>query len=88
MFRDWLRGYSHWGWFDTDIVFGDLSAALRPYLDSADVTTFPDGVLPALHLSGQMTMFRNNAYFQACFVAGCVRPVPSWSGWWVVGGGW
>lgn len=70
MFRDWLQEYSHWGWFDTDIIFGDLSSALRPYLDSADVVTFPDGVLNALYLSGQLTIFRNNDFFRTCFVAG------------------
>eukprot|EP00750_Incisomonas_marina_P002297 INCI12198.2.p1 GENE.INCI12198.2~~INCI12198.2.p1 ORF type:complete len:735 (-),score=115.31 INCI12198.2:1636-3840(-) len=69
MFPDYLRGYSHWGWFDTDIIFGDLSSVLRRYLSDTDIITFPDGVLNALYLGGQLTIFRNNAYFRACFVA-------------------
>ena len=43
MFRDLLLRYTHWGWVDIDVIFGDLSPlieALRHY----DVVTFPDGV--------------------------------------------
>jgi len=56
--------------FDTDIIFGDISTPIRQHVKSADVITFPDGVLGALYLGGQLTLFRNNAFFRACFVAG------------------
>ena len=58
------------GRYDTDIIFGDLSSALEPYLDTADTVTFLDGVLNALYLGGQLTVFRNNAYFRSCFSVG------------------
>ena len=43
MFLDLLEPYTHWGWVDADLVFGDLSplvAAARKF----DVVTYPDPV--------------------------------------------
>ena len=40
MFPDLLSGYTHWGWIDIDVIFGDLS----PVVDAVkkyDVVTFP-----------------------------------------------
>ena len=38
-----------------------------------DIVTFPDGEVPALYLSGQLTVFRNTALFREAWVIGCLR---------------
>ena len=43
MFADLLRGYTHWGWIDLDVILGDLSPMLED-LKHYDVVTYPDGV--------------------------------------------
>jgi hypothetical protein len=36
LFLPHLRGYSHWGWFDPDIIIGDLLAVYFPHIHSLD----------------------------------------------------
>ena len=41
IFSDLLSEYTHWGWIDIDVIYGDLSpvaAAVKKY----DVVTYPD----------------------------------------------
>jgi len=64
MFEDVLEGATHWGWIDLDMLLGDLRSALLPYLPQYDVITFPDGYLTAIYTGGQLTVFRNIAYFR------------------------
>ena len=43
MFEDVLKPYTHWGWMDTDVFFGDMSPMLQD-LEHYDVVTYPNGV--------------------------------------------
>ena len=54
MFADQIERYTHWGWVDLDMVFGDF-APMRAALENFDVVSYPDGVCHAavLALSSQ-----------------------------------
>ena len=82
MFHDLLHAYTHWGIIDADCLFADLRPLIAA-LPTYDVITFPDGVWHrrrvvdrsrmqiqgSLYLAGQLTVFRNIAYFRQCFGA-------------------
>lgn len=84
LFQDELADFTHWGWTDLDMIWGDVRAFLEPLLSSMpyaalsqssyayDVISFPDGQRPALYLSGQLTVFRNNQKWRS-FVDGCLE---------------
>jgi hypothetical protein len=43
MFEDYLKDYSHWGWFSFNSFFGDLSPLIKD-LKTFDVVTYPNAV--------------------------------------------
>ena len=57
LFEEELATFSHWGWTDLDMIWGNLSSFLGPLLPVYDVISAPDGQRPALYLSGQLTIF-------------------------------
>merc|ERR1712216_1113894 len=64
-----LQSFTHWGWTDLDMQFGDLSLLLTPErLTTYDVITAADGLRPALYLSGQLTVFQNTAQWRHFFL--------------------
>lgn len=64
LFQDYLVSYTHWGWMSFDGFFGDMTPLLND-LKSHDVVTYPNGYQPgqAIHLSKELTVFRNIEYF-------------------------
>eukprot|EP00929_Paragymnodinium_shiwhaense_P033671 TRINITY_DN18450_c0_g1_i10.p1 TRINITY_DN18450_c0_g1~~TRINITY_DN18450_c0_g1_i10.p1 ORF type:complete len:898 (+),score=161.13 TRINITY_DN18450_c0_g1_i10:232-2925(+) len=73
LFAQELVNYTHWGWTDLDIFWGDLRPFLpEDVLTEYDVFTAPDGFVPALYLSGQLTVFKNTKHWQTFFL-GCLR---------------
>ena len=71
LFEEELAEFTHWGWTDLDMIWGNLGAFLEPLL-SHDVISAPDGQRPALYLSGQLTVFRNEEIWRR-FVDGCIE---------------
>ena len=53
---------------DLDAFHGDLAGAIKPYLHTHDVLTFPDGDLNAIYAAGQLTIFRNIEFYRSCFL--------------------
>jgi hypothetical protein len=47
LFEEELKPYSHWGWFDPDILLGpNFKDVVLEYLHADyDVITFPDGAI-------------------------------------------
>ncbi len=61
IFQDLLEGYSHWGYTDLDIVFGDLSHWItEDELLNYDIVTYSYGDQRRLYLRGQFTFHKNN----------------------------
>eukprot|EP00438_Fugacium_kawagutii_P004744 Skav203081 [mRNA] locus=scaffold447:40303:42622:- [translate_table: standard] len=73
LFQEELAEFTHWGWTDLDMIWGNVGGFLQPLL-SYDVISAPDGQRPALYLSGQLTVFRNNDIWRS-FVHGCMEGV-------------
>eukprot|EP00937_MAST-01D_sp_MAST-1D-sp2_P002756 g2756.t1 len=67
IFAKEVSDFAYWGWFDLDMLFGDLKSTIAQYIPEYDVLTFPDGGLGAAYAAGQLTMFRNVEYFRECF---------------------
>lgn len=62
IFSEYIRGYSHWGYADLDILFGDLSRWITPdELNVYDIVTYGFGDQTHLYLRGQFTIHRNDA---------------------------
>jgi len=61
VFEDLLKGYSHWGYSDLDIVFGDLERWITPdELNDFDIVTYGFGDQEKVYLRGQFTFHRND----------------------------
>ena len=61
IFADYIAGYSHWGYSDVDILFGDLSRWITPdELSDYDIVTFSYGDQQRLYLRGQFTIHKND----------------------------
>ena len=43
MFEDYIKDFTHWGWFTFDSFFGDLSPLISD-LNDYDVVTYPNAV--------------------------------------------
>jgi hypothetical protein len=60
IFAEFLEGYSHWGYSDLDILFGDLSRWITPdEWKDYDVVTYSFGDQHRLYARGQFTFHRN-----------------------------
>ena len=56
IFQDYLIGYNYWGYSDVDIIYGDISAYLKPILQSnPDVISFYNGFM-----SGPLSIYKNS----------------------------
>jgi hypothetical protein len=57
LFEKELTSYTHWGWFDPDILVGpNFKDVVLQYIQADyDVITFPDGAVTALYLAGQVS---------------------------------
>jgi hypothetical protein len=61
IFADYLQGYSHWGYSDLDIVFGDLARWITvEELSEFDIVTYGYGDQERLYLRGQFTFHKND----------------------------
>ena len=60
IFRDFIKGYSHWGYSDFDIAFGDLPRWItKEELNDWDIVTYSYGDQERVYLRGQFTFHRN-----------------------------
>lgn len=60
IFQEYLESYSHWGYSDLDMLFGDLSRWITPdELTEFDVVTYGFGDQHRLYARGQFTFHRN-----------------------------
>lgn len=72
IFEEYLAGYSHWGYSDLDILFGDLEQWITvDELTYFDVVTYGFGDQDRVYLRGQFTFHRNdphrvNQLWRAC----------------------
>lgn len=61
IFADFLETYSHWGYSDVDILFGDLERWITPdELQFFDVVTYGFGDQDRIYLRGQFTFHKND----------------------------
>ena len=72
VYEEFLRGYSHWGFGDLDVLYGNLTRFLAPLLSRHEIVTLGAVDSPPLdstnHLckwgslfAGQFTVLVNNA---------------------------
>jgi hypothetical protein len=72
IFAEFIEGYSHWGYSDFDILFGDLSRWITPdELTDFDIVTYGYGDQQRVYLRGQFTFHKNdrtkvNQLWRAC----------------------
>lgn len=60
VFADYIQGYTHWGYSDLDIVFGDLPTWITTEeLDNFDIVTYGFGDADRVYLRGQFTIHQN-----------------------------
>ena len=63
IFSDLLENYSHWGYSDLDIVFGDLVRWITPdELTDYDIVTYGHGDQNRIYLRGQFTFHKNSPH--------------------------
>jgi len=61
IFRQYLEGYTHWGYSDLDIMFGDLERWITlDELIDYDIVTYGFGDQHRVYLRGQFTIHRND----------------------------
>lgn len=61
IFEDYLVGYTHWGYSDLDIIFGDLEQWItEDELTDFDIVTYGYGDQDRIYLRGQFTFHRND----------------------------
>jgi hypothetical protein len=61
IFADYLKEYTHWGYSDLDVVFGDMSRWIdEDEWTDYDVVTYGYGDQDKLYLRGQFTFHRND----------------------------
>lgn len=61
IFSEYIKGYSHWGYSDLDILFGDLPRwVTKDELNDYDIVTYSFGDQNRLYLRGQFTFHKNN----------------------------
>eukprot|EP00578_Thalassiosira_sp_NH16_P030912 CAMPEP_0181078602 /NCGR_PEP_ID=MMETSP1071-20121207/1574_1 /TAXON_ID=35127 /ORGANISM="Thalassiosira sp., Strain NH16" /LENGTH=994 /DNA_ID=CAMNT_0023159929 /DNA_START=220 /DNA_END=3204 /DNA_ORIENTATION=- len=63
IFADYLKEYSHWGYSDLDVVFGDMSRWIdEDEWNDYDIVTWGFGDQDKLYLRGQFTFHRNDPH--------------------------
>ena len=61
IFKEFIGSYSHWGYSDLDIAYGDLPKWItRSELEDYDIVTYSYGDQHRLYLRGQFTFHKNN----------------------------
>ncbi len=61
IFAEYLRDYTHWGYSDLDVVFGDISRWIdEDEWNEYDIVTYGFGDQDKLYLRGQFTFHRND----------------------------
>ena len=61
IFHEYITQYSHWGYSDLDVVFGDMSRWIdTDEWDDYDIVTYGFGDQDKLYLRGQFTFHRND----------------------------
>jgi len=64
IFADYLKEYSHWGYSDLDVVFGDMSRWIDyDEWTKYDIVTYGFGDQDKLYLRGQFTFHRNDPLY-------------------------
>jgi hypothetical protein len=72
IFADYLKGYSHWGYSDLDVVFGDMSRWIdHDEWSDYDIVTYGFGDQDKLYLRGQFTFHRNDPVYINQLWRGC-----------------
>lgn len=71
IFADFLHTYTHWGYSDLDILFGDLERWITPdELNDFDIVTYGFGDQDRIYLRGQFTFHKNeeavNQLWRSC----------------------
>jgi hypothetical protein len=71
IFADYLKDYSHWGYSDLDILFGDLGRWITPdEWEEFDIVTYGFGDQERLYVRGQFTFHKNlphiNQLWRSC----------------------
>lgn len=60
IFQEYLEGYSHWGYSDVDILFGDLGRWIEDdEMSDFDIVTYGYGDQSRAYLRGQFTFHKN-----------------------------
>ena len=60
IFNEYIKDYSHWGYADLDMVFGDLKSWISTdELNDFDVVTYSMGDQERVYLRGQFTFHKN-----------------------------
>ena len=60
IFQDFLEGYTHWGYTDMDMMYGDLGRHIEASeWTDYDIVTFGFGDQQRLYVKGQFTMHKN-----------------------------
>jgi hypothetical protein len=60
IFADYITGYSHWGYSDIDMLYGDLGRWITPSeMKDFDIVTYGFGDQKRLYLRGQFTLHKN-----------------------------
>lgn len=72
IFADYLKEYSHWGYSDIDVVFGDMSRWIdHDEWTDYDIVTYGFGDQDKLYLRGQFTFHRNDPTYINQLWRGC-----------------
>jgi hypothetical protein len=72
IFADYLKEYSHWGYSDIDVVFGDMSRWIdHDEWTDYDIVTYGFGDQDKLYLRGQFTFHRNDPKYINQLWRGC-----------------
>ena len=60
IFEEFIQGYTHWGYSDFDIAFGDLPRWItKDELENHDIVTYSYGDQERIYLRGQFTFHKN-----------------------------
>ena len=79
IFADYIQDYSHWGYSDLDVVFGDVTRWIDDdEWNDYDIVTYGFGDQDRLYLRGQFTFHRNdptyiNQIWRHCRYVQCIR---------------